>query len=90
MTSPISKERAMPATKVTINIIINDKHYQVHTETMTGEHLKQLADIPPANLLFREVHGPGDDDQIQNDTVVHLHDGDRFYDMPPGNFGSPR
>jgi hypothetical protein len=33
------------------------------------------------------VHGPGDDEQIQNDTLVHLHNGDHFYDMPPGNFG---
>jgi len=24
---------------------------------------------------------------VQNDTVVHLHNGDYFYDMSPGNFG---
>jgi len=29
----------------------------------------------------------GDDEQVQNDTVVHLHNGDYFYDMSPGNFG---
>lgn len=77
----------METTNVTINIVIDDKHYQVHTETMTGAQLKQLANIPQGNLLFREVHGPGDDEQVQNDTVVYLHDGDKFYDMPPGNFG---
>lgn len=73
---------------VKINIIIDNKHYEVHTETMTGSQLKALANIPEANLLFREIHGPGDDELIQNDAVVHLHDGDHFFDMPPGNFGA--
>lgn len=77
----------METTKVNINITIDDTHYQVHTDTMTGVQLKALAHIPEANLLFLEMHGPGDDEQIQNDTVVHLHDGEKFYDMPPGNFG---
>jgi len=69
------------------NIIINHHHYAVDSEEMTGSALKQLAGITSANLLFREVRGPGDDEQIQDDTLVHLHDGDQFYDMPPGNFG---
>jgi hypothetical protein len=79
----------MTATKthVTINIRINDHHYKVHEKEMTGAELKKLAGIPSANLLFREVHGPGDDEQISDSTAVHLHDHDRFYDMPPGNFG---
>ena len=55
---------------------------------MTGAQLKALAGIPETNLLFLEVHGPGEDEPIANDTVVHLRDGERFYDMPPGNFGS--
>lgn len=71
----------------TINIIIDDRHYKVNTKEMTGAELKRLAGIPEMNLLFLEVHGPGDDELIQNDMVVHLHDGDHFYDMPPGNFG---
>ena len=74
-------------TKININIKIDHKHYQVHVREITGAELKHVAGIPETNLLFREVHGPGDDEQIQNETVVHLHDGDEFYDMPPGNFG---
>lgn len=75
------------STKVRTNIQINHKHYQADITEMTGAQLKALGGIPEQNLLFREVHGPGDDEQIQNDAVVHLHDGDHFYDMPPGNFG---
>jgi hypothetical protein len=74
-------------TEVKINIQINHQHFRVEVEKMTGAELKALAGIPAGNLLFREVNGPGDDEQIQNDTVVELHNGDNFYDMPPGNFG---
>jgi hypothetical protein len=74
-------------TKTKISIQINHQHYEVNSEQMTGTQIKVLAGIPEANLLFREVHGPGDDEQIQNETVVHLRSGDHFYDMPPGNFG---
>jgi hypothetical protein len=44
--------------------------------------------IPPANLLFLEVPGPGDDVAITEGQVVHLEPGQHYYDMPPGNFGS--
>ena len=78
---------ATKAKKTTINIRIDQQHYKVHTEEMSGAQLKELASIPTANLLFREVKGPGDDEQIADSTVVHLHNHDEFYDMPPGNFG---
>jgi hypothetical protein len=80
------KEEPME-TKVKINIQINHQHYKVDVEQMTGAQIKALGGIPEQNLLFREVHGPGEDEQIRDDTVVHLHNGDHFYDMPPGNFG---
>ena len=75
-------------TRTKVNIQVNGRRYELDGADMTGAQLKALAGIAHANLLFREVHGPGDDEQIQDATVVHLHDGDRFYDMPPGNFGS--
>jgi hypothetical protein len=86
------KEKKMEETqtKVDITIVINDRPYHVHVEEMTGLQIKQLAGIPENNLLFRETHGPGDDEKIENNSVVQLHDGDKFYDMPPGNFGGPR
>lgn len=73
--------------KVDVHIMIDHQEYTVHEDEMTGAQLKALAGIPEANLLFLEVHGPGEDEPIQNDTVVHLRDGEHFFDMPPGNFG---
>lgn len=74
-------------TKIVINIEVDKQHYQLHVAQMTGADLKSLAGVQGANLLFREVHGPGDDELIQDTTLVELHNGDHFYDMPPGNFG---
>lgn len=69
------------------NILINHHHFTIDGDDILGRDLKALAEILGVNLLFREVRGPGDDEQIQDDTLVHLHDGDHFYDMPPGSFG---
>lgn len=77
-------------TAVHINIEIDKKHYQVHVAQMTGAQLKQLAGIPASNLLLREGHGQTGDEQIADNAPVALHDGDHFYDMPPGTFGSGR
>lgn len=74
-------------TKRFTNILINNKHYKVEGTSATGAALKELANIAPQNLLFREAHGPGDDEQIADDKPVQLRNGDRFYDMPQGNFG---
>jgi hypothetical protein len=73
--------------KKTIKIQIDQQSYEVDTKEMSGAQLKELAGIPSANLLFRDVKGPGDDEQIADSTVVHLHNHEEFYDMPPGNFG---
>jgi hypothetical protein len=74
------------ATKVTV--IINQRPYHFEDDELTGAVLKQAAGIAPANLLFREVSGPEDDEPIADDQVIPLHSGDHFYDMPPGNFGA--
>ena len=75
-------------TTVRINIVIDTKHYQVEHLEMTGLQLKHLANIPDANLLLREGHGQTGDEQIADNAAIALHDGDHFYDMPPGTFGS--
>ncbi|MGB8197927.1 MAG: multiubiquitin domain-containing protein [Acidimicrobiales bacterium] len=71
-----------------IIIFIDQKEYRVNTRELNGSELKKLGNIPESHLLFLEVRGPGDDELIQNNTVVNLRNGDCFYDMPQGNFGS--
>lgn len=75
-------------TAAKVTVIINQRPYHFDVDDLTGAELKQAAGIAPANLLFREVPGPKDDEPIADDQVVTLESGDHFYDMPPGNFGA--
>lgn len=47
-------------TKTKITIHVNHNHHEMGHVQVTGAQIKALAAIPEANLLFREVHGPGD------------------------------
>ncbi len=73
--------------KTEVNIQINKQHYKAPSDSMTGAELKALASIPAGNKLFREMPGK-DPDQVVGDTErIELHNGDRFYDLPPGVVG---
>lgn len=72
---------------VTINIQINDVHYKLDHENVTGAELAALAGIPAGNQLFLDVPGSGDDTPIGAEDHVVLHSGMKFYDVPVGNLG---
>lgn len=68
------------APQVLVSIIIDGKEKKSPNPT-TGSALYALGQIDPNKYdLFRETHGHGDDELIQNnDTPVELHDGDHFF-----------
>ena len=72
---------------LTIHIKIDNVAYETHERYLTGAQLLALAGLPPGDQLFQEVDGDGDDDQVAPGQVVELHDGERFYAVPVGNFG---
>lgn len=80
-----TKAATGPKTKK-ITIIINDKPHHFEGTTVSVAEIKHVAGIPPANLLFLEVPGPGDDLPI-TDEMITIKSGQHYYDMPPGNFG---
>jgi hypothetical protein len=80
----------MPKKK--INILINQKPYQVEEEEMTGAQIKELGGGPMDYLLVLVVKSPdsvaGGDDQIISDSqIVQLKSGMRFRIVNPGTFG---
>jgi Multiubiquitin len=70
-----------------IEIAIDARHYEVNEHQMTGAELLTLAGIPEGNQLFREVSGRADDQPVRSDETVKLHQGEKFYAVPVGNFG---
>lgn len=74
-------------TKTVINIVVNDTHLKLDSDAVTGAELKQLANVPAANLLFRDLPGQQEDPAVTDTETITVKSGDRFYDMPQGNFG---
>lgn len=71
-----------------VKIQINKTHYEVPSSQMTGAQLKALASLPAGNKLFKESPGKDPDTLIGDGETVDLHNGDRFYDLPPGVVGN--
>ena len=61
------------------SINIDKKEFKSPTPT-TGAALYALGQVKAGFVLFRELHGPGDDEKIQNNAIpVELKNGDHFY-----------
>lgn len=74
--------------KIKIHINVNDELYEATKEVMTGGELKQLANIPVANKLYKVIPGEAHPDEpIGDNQEVKLKNGDHFYDLPPGVVG---
>lgn len=69
--------------KKSVRIFINDVEFEAPDQKMTGAEIKALGGVPPANSLYEEVPGPRPDVKVEDNEVVHLKKGDRFYDIPP-------
>lgn len=72
-----------------VHITIDRKELTSPNPT-TGHALYVLGQIQQGYVLFREVHGRGDDQLIPNTGAeVELHNGDKFYSaqstLNPGN-----
>lgn len=63
-----------------VKIIINGKELRVDHDDLTGAQIKAIADIPPADILYRLV---GDHRrEIGDSERVELHNGERFVSVP--------
>ena len=68
-----------------IQVFINKKKYDLDNPVQTGAALKQLAGIPPSDVLF--LQQPHEDKVIANDAQVTLKNGDQLHSQPPADYG---
>ena len=67
----------------TFSIQIDREHYKVSQAQMTGAQLRQVPPTPiPANRDLFEVVPGHPDRKIENDDVVEIRDGLRFFTAP--------
>lgn len=76
--------------KKTYKYTVNGTHYESETPTVTGAQIRTVASIPADQQLFQEEGGQRPDLLINPDTVVDLAQPgrDKFYSVPPANFGA--
>ena len=67
--------------RIEFDIQIDGNEYTVHSRTLTGAQIKAVANVPPANLLYR-IDGQNRV-QISDNETVHLHDDEKFVTTPP-------
>ena len=68
---------------------VNDQEFESDRSNITGNEIRQIAQIPPAYQLFLEVHGQKEDRIIGNEEVVDLATPgiEKLYTVPPATFG---
>ena len=66
-------------------IFINEKRFITTAEKLTGNQIKELAQIPDTYELFEAVKGQNQ--PIGPDQVVEIKSGEHFRAIPPGTFG---
>lgn len=65
-----------------VDIEVNGKQVTMPDREATGAQIKAHADVPDTETLF-EIIG-GEDRRIDDDQLVHLHEGMRFESGPDG------
>ena len=66
-------------------IFVNDVEHEVFVQAMSGAQIKALGNVPSDYQLFLEQ--PGEDKPIGDADSVKLHDGMKFFALPPATFG---
>jgi hypothetical protein len=64
------------------NIKIDKNHYKVTEDSMTGIQIKQLANIPNEYELWLEVPGQNEDKKIEDNEVIDIKSGLKFFSSP--------
>lgn len=69
------------ATKITVTVVIDEVQCLVEAGKITGHDLRQAADAPvgPDRDLWREVPGDGPDELVEDEQIVVIEEGVRFF-----------
>jgi hypothetical protein len=81
-------ERENRPSSVRITVIVQNR-YTFDTEVVTGQQIKERANVPPGFALYRRVQGGSD--PTPDDAPVELRNGDHFFARSPRQMsGTPR
>jgi len=68
-------------------IFVENQRHELTGDEITTAQIRSLGNIPADNRVFRETPGDEPDPEVPTGPFK-VHEGEKFYAVPPGNFGS--
>ncbi|MEO8897876.1 MAG: E2/UBC family protein [Candidatus Dormibacter sp.] len=67
-------------------IFVENQRHELHRDEITAAQIRALGNIPDDNHVFRETPGDDPDPEVPAGSF-EVREGEKFYAVPPGNFG---
>ena len=67
-------------------IFVENQRHDLPGDEVTAAQIRSLGNIPDDNRVFRETPGDEPDPEVPSGPFK-VHEGEKFYAVPPGNFG---
>jgi hypothetical protein len=68
-------------------VYVENQRHDLTSNEVTAEQLRTLGGIPVDNKIFKETPGDQPDPEVESGPFK-VHDGEKFYAVPPGSFGT--
>jgi hypothetical protein len=68
-------------------IYVENHRHDLPSNEVTAEQIRSLGNIPADNKIFKETPGDAPDPEVPAGPF-NVHDGEKFYAVPPGTFGA--
>jgi len=68
-------------------IYVENQRHDLTSDEIDATEIRRLGNIPEDNKIFRETPGVEPDPEIPTDRKFKVHEGEKFYAVPPGTFG---
>ena len=69
-------------------IYVENQRHDLTSNEVTAAEIRRLGSIPDDNKVYRETPGVQPDPEIPGEGHFKVHEGEKFYAVPPGTFGS--
>lgn len=71
-------------------VYIENQRHDLPTDDIDAAEIRRLGSIPEDNKVYRETPGKDPDPEIPGEGRFEVHEGEKFYAVPPGTFGGGR
>jgi hypothetical protein len=68
-------------------IYVENQRHDLSSDEVDAAEIRRFGNIPDDNKIFRETPGANPDPEIPAGRFK-VHDGEKFYAVPPGTFGA--